>query len=74
MEIEERVFLLGIYKKKEEETLTDVILILEDSGLFSFKEGKKLLKNLKKNGFVEGESLTFRGVEKAKDIELEFKI
>jgi len=74
MEIEERVFLLGIYKKKEDESLTDVILILEDSGLFSFKEGKKLLKNLKKNGFVDGEDLTFAGVEKAKDVELEFKL
>ncbi len=74
MEIEERVFLLAIYKKKEDESLKDVILMLEDSGVFSFKEGKRLLKGFKQNGFVDGENLTFVGTQKAKDAELEFKL
>lgn len=74
MEIESRVFLLAILKKKEEESLQDVIMILEDAGVFSFKEGKKLLKELKQEGFVDGEELTFTGIEKAKDAELEFKL
>lgn len=74
MEIESRVFLLAILKKKEEESLKDVILILEDAGVFTYKEGKKLLKELKQEGYVEGEALTFTGIEKAKDAELEFKL
>ncbi|MCH9812627.1 MAG: hypothetical protein K0U47_01645 [Epsilonproteobacteria bacterium] len=74
MEIESRVLLLAIYKKKEEETLLEVVQILENAGVFSFKEGKKLLKGLKNEGFVDGENLTFTGIEKAKDAELEFKI
>ncbi|HIP60533.1 MAG TPA: hypothetical protein EYH01_08920 [Campylobacterales bacterium] len=74
MEIESRVFLLAILKKQEDESLKDVILILEDAGVFSFKEGKKLLKELKNDGYVDGEALTFIGIEKAKDAELEFKL
>ena len=74
MEIESRVFLLAILKKKENESLKDVIQILEDAGVFSFKEGKKLLKELKRDGYVDGEDLTFTGIEKAKDAELEFKL
>ena len=74
MEIESRVFLLAILKKKEDESLKDIILILEDAGMFSYKEGKKLLKELKNGGYVDGEELTFKGVEKAKDVELEFKL
>ncbi len=74
MDLESRVFLLAILKKKEDESLKDVILILEDAGVFSFKEGKKLLKELKQEGYVDGEALTFKGIEKAKDAELEFKL
>ena len=74
MEIESKVFLLAILKKKEGENLNDIIMILEDAGVFTYKEGKRLLKELKKDGFVEGEELTFKGIEKAKDAELEFKL
>ncbi len=74
MSIEERVFLLAIYKKRESESLKDIILILENSGLFTFKEGKKLLKGFKQNGFIEGENLTFIGMQKAKEADLEFKL
>ena len=74
MQIESKVFLLAILKKKDGESLNDIIMILEDAGVFSYKEGRKLLKELKKNGFVEGEELTFKGIESAKDAELEFKL
>ncbi len=74
MDIEKKVFLLAILKKKDDENLNDIIMILEDAGVFSFKEGKKLLKELKKDGFIEGEELTFKGIEAAKDAELEFKL
>jgi predicted RNase H-like nuclease len=74
MEIESRVFLLAILKKKEDESINDVLMILEDAGVFTYKEGKKLLKELKKEGFVEEDTLTFKGIESAKDAELEFKL
>lgn len=74
MEIESRVFLLAILKKKENESINDIIMILEDAGVFTYKEGKRVLKELKKEAYIEGEELTFKGVEKAKDAELEFKL
>jgi hypothetical protein len=74
MEIESRVFLLAILKKKEDENINDVLMILEDAGVFTYKEGKKLLKELKKEGFVEEDALTLKGIESAKDAELEFKL
>ncbi len=74
MQIEERVLLLAIYKKKENENLTDIISILEDAGVFSFKDGKKLLKSLKNDGYIEENSLSLIGLEKAKEIEQEFKL
>ncbi len=74
MEIEDRVLLLGIYKKREDESLLDVVLILEDSGVFSFKDGKKRLKALKNGGFIADDKLTIVGLNRAKEIEREFKI
>ena len=49
MDINEKVLLLAILKKESAETLNDVVLKLENTGLFSLKEGKRLLKNLKKS-------------------------
>ncbi len=74
MEIEERVFLLAIYKKKDDENLNDVIQILENGGLFSYKDGKKFLKGFRQKSLIDGENLTLMGLEKAKDAELEFKL
>jgi len=74
MEIEERVLLLGIYKRKEGEDFNDVIMILEQAGVFSFKEGKRLLKSLKANGYVEEDRLTVVGMQKGAQIEQEFKL
>jgi hypothetical protein len=74
MEIEERVLLLGIYKRKEGESLNDVIMILEDAGVFSYKEGKKLLKSLKSNGYILEDRLTVIGTQKAEEIEKEFTL
>lgn len=74
MEIEAKVFLLAILKKEEDENINDIILILEDAGVFTYKEGNKLLKNLKQDEYISGESLTFIGTEAAKDADLEFKL
>ena len=74
MDINEKVLLLGILKRQSDESLNDVVLKLENSGLFSLKEGKRLLKNLKKDEYVLDSSLSVKGELLAKQIEQEFKI
>jgi len=74
MEIEQKVLLLGIYKKEDDESIQDVLIKLEDTGMFNLKEAKRLLKVSKEEGYFEGEALTFTGVAKAKEIESEFKL
>jgi hypothetical protein len=74
MDINEKVLLLAIYKKESDETLNDVVLKLENSKVFSLKDGKKLLKNLKTANYLNDGVLTMSGIEIAKQVELEFKI
>lgn len=74
MVIEKRVLLLAIYKKKDSESLTDILITLENSNLFSLKDGKKLLKELKQDNYIENNSLTLTGIAKAKLVDEEFKI
>ena len=74
MDIVEKVFLLAILKKESDETLNDVVLKLENTGLFSLKEGKKMLKKLKNEEFVSDSYLTLKGEVIAKNVEQEFKI
>ncbi len=74
MNIEKRVLILAIYKKQESESLTDVLITLENSGLFKLKIGKRYLKELKKEGFLVENELGFKGLGLAKEIEGEFKI
>lgn len=74
MDIETKVLLLGILKKESDETLNEVVLKLEQSHLFTLKEGKKLLKQLKSEGFIAQDALTIKGELEAKEIEKEFKL
>lgn len=74
MDLNEKILLLAILKKEENETLMDVVLKLENTNLFSIKEGKKLLKNLKKNEYISDSFLTLKGDLVAKQVEAEFKI
>lgn len=74
MDIEIKVLLLGILKKESDENLNDVLAKLEEAKVFSFKEGKKLLKMLKNEGYLTQNQLTLKGELKAKEVEEEFKI
>ena len=74
MDINEKVLLLAILKKESTETLNDIVLKLENTGLFSLKEGKKLLKKLKAEQFISDSFLTLKGEAIAKNVEQEFKI
>ena len=72
--IELRVLLLGLYKKQDDETFNDILLVMENSKVFSKKIGKKYLKQLKKLNLIEDNNFTFLGLQKAKEIEAEFKL
>lgn len=74
MDINEKVFLLAILKKEEDESLNDIILKLENNGLFSLKEGKQLLKKLKKEEYIIDNNLSIKGELIAKKVEDEFRI
>ena len=50
------------------------ILKLENTNLFTLKEGKRLLKKLKKEEFISDTFLTLKGELIAKNVEQEFKI
>ena len=72
--IEMMVLLLAIYKKEENESLIDIVKTLENSNVFSFKEGKKFLKILKNDKYILDDRLTMIGIQKAKEAEMAFKI
>ncbi len=74
MDINEKILLLAILKKESDESLHDVVLKLENTNLFSLKEGKRLLKKLKSEQFLSDSFLTLKGEAIAKNIEQEFKI
>ncbi|WP_121628063.1 hypothetical protein [Poseidonibacter antarcticus] len=74
MDINEKILLLAILKKKENETLMDIVTTLENTQLFSLKEGKKLLKKLKSEEFIIDGILSLKGNLIAKEVEQEFKI
>lgn len=74
MDIEKKVLLLAILKMKENETFTDALITLEASKVFTLKEGKKYLKELKSEQYIDNNSLTFSGIAQAKLVEAEFKI
>ena len=74
MDINEKILLLAILKKDTEESLNDIVFKLENTGMFSLKEGKKLLKKLKTEEFISDSFLTFKGEAIAKNVEQEFKI
>ncbi|MGB1227489.1 MAG: hypothetical protein ACPG9K_06310 [Poseidonibacter sp.] len=74
MDINEKILLLAILKKKDDETLMDVVSTLENTQLFSLKEGKKLLKKLKSEEYLSDGQLTLKGNLTAKEVESEFKI
>lgn len=74
MDINKKVLLLAILKKEEDESLNDVIKKMDNSKVFSLKDGKKYLKELRKENFISDTYLTMLGITKAKEVELEFKI
>ncbi|MEJ5168973.1 MAG: hypothetical protein WHU93_07375 [Arcobacteraceae bacterium] len=73
-DINKQVTLLAILKKAEDESINDVLLKLENSRVFSLKEGKKILKELKQELLIKDGELTIAGLAKAKEAERFFKV
>ncbi len=74
MDINDRVLLLAVLKKKADENLKDVLMMLENARVFTLKEGKRRLKELKNSGYIANGDLTLKGESLAKEIEQEFKL
>ncbi len=72
-EILKQVSLLGIYKKKPDETLNDVRVMLVDTGMFNMKEAKQIFKELKDEAYLNDGALTLKGITAAKEAEQMFK-
>jgi len=74
MQIEKKVFLLKMLKRESDESIKDVIIILADTGVFTLKEGKKIRKELEREGYIKDGNLTMLGVAEAKKAQEEFKL
>jgi len=72
-EIFKQVTLLGIYKKKPDETLNDVRVMLVDTGMYDMKEAKQIFKALKEEHYLLDGQLTLKGITAAKEAEAMFK-
>lgn len=72
--IEIRVLLLALFKRKEDESFSDILDTMEQSRVFTRKNGKKYLKILKSLNYITDDGFTFSGVQKASQVEQEFKI
>lgn len=74
MDINKKVLLLGILTRESDESLNDIVFKLEAAGVFSLKEGKKLLKDLKSDSLVVDGGLSIEGEIKAKEVQKEFTL
>ncbi|BDY11815.1 hypothetical protein [Hydrogenimonas cancrithermarum] len=71
---EEKVILLALLKKEEGENLRDILAMLENNRVFTMKEGKRFVKILKNEGYIEENELTLKGTTAAQHAEAEFKL
>ncbi|WP_457594759.1 hypothetical protein [Hydrogenimonas sp.] len=74
MTTEEKVILLAMLKKEERETLRDILAMLENNRLFTMKEGKRLAKALRNEGYIGENGLTLKGIAAARNAEEEFRL
>ena len=74
MELEHKITLLALLKKDADEGIDEVLKMLVNTGSFTKKEGKAIIKELRSQGLVDEVGLTFVGTAKAKEAEAEFKL
>ncbi len=71
--MEKKVLLLALYKHSDLPFI-EVVKMLENSKLFTLKEGKRLLRELKNEELAGSGALTPKGIVLAKTIEGEFRL
>lgn len=70
-----QITLLGILKKIKSESLDDVVQKIVDTGSYTQKEAKRLLKELRADGLITSTgTLSMKGYAKAKEAEASFRI
>ena len=72
--VEEKVLLLGLWKRESDENLKDILLMLENARVFTVKEGKRLVRKLRDEGYLKEGELTLQGIGAAQAAEAEFKL
>ncbi len=72
--VEEKVLLLGLWKREHDENLRDILLMLENARVFTVKEGKRLVRKLRDEGYLKEGELTLQGIGAAQAAEAEFKL
>lgn len=73
LDIIKKVFLLGLSKREEGETMEETIATLVATGMFDMKEAKEVLKELRDAKYIIGDNLSMTGVIEADRAEKEFK-
>ncbi len=73
LDIIKKVFLLGISKREEGESMQETLVSLVNTGMFDMKEAKQVLKELRDAKYIVGENLSMTGVIEANKAEKEFK-
>ncbi len=73
LDIIKKVFLLGLSKREEGETMEETLGTLVATGMFDMKEAKQVLKELRDAKYIVGDNLSMTGVIEADRAEKEFK-
>jgi len=73
LDIIKRVFLLGVSKREEGESMKDTLITLVNTGMFDMKEAKQVLAELRDAKYIVGDNLSMTGVIEAAKAEKEFK-
>ena len=73
LDIIKKVFLLGVSKREEGESMQETLVSLVNTGMFDMKEAKEVLKELRDAKYIVGDNLSMTGVIEADKAEKEFK-
>jgi len=73
LDIIKRVFLLGVSKRDEGESMKETLVSLVNTGMFEMKEAKQVLAELRDAKYIVGDNLSMTGVIEADKAEKEFK-
>ncbi len=74
LDLLKKVSLLAILKKRESESIDDIMETLMDTNMFlSRDEAEKVFRELRDSNYIVGDSLSMIGLIEAKKAEEEFK-